>query len=77
MAECSSNRRKTLWTSNFSFSHSVFKGLVLQTHKNEGLFGNDLSCVCMEDRFDLAQMTEFVLDGVKKNIVGKVENAAY
>ena len=25
--------------SNFSFSHSVFKRLVLQTHRNQGLFG--------------------------------------
>ena len=25
--------------SNFSFSHSVFKGLVLQKRKNQGLFG--------------------------------------
>ena len=37
---------KTLWekekllvTSNFSFSHGVFKRLVLQTGKNKGLFG--------------------------------------
>ena len=28
--------------SNFSFSHSVFKRLVLQTHKNQGLFGKGL-----------------------------------
>ena len=40
MAESSPNGSKTLWekeklpvTSNFSFSHSVFKRLVLQTHK--------------------------------------------
>ena len=30
---------KLLVTSNFSFSHSVFKRLVLQTYKNQGLFG--------------------------------------
>ena len=37
---------KTLWkkekllvTSNFSFSHGVFKRLLLQTHENQGLFG--------------------------------------
>ena len=42
-AEGSPNGYKTLWenekllvTSTFSFSHSVFKGLVLQTHKNQG-----------------------------------------
>ena len=41
---------KTLWEkekllimSNFSFSHSVFKRLVRQTHKNQGLFGQGLS----------------------------------
>ena len=28
--------------SNFSFSHSVFKRLVLQTRKNQGLFGTGL-----------------------------------
>ena len=28
--------------SNFSFTHSVFKRLVLQTHKNQGLFGKGL-----------------------------------
>ena len=41
--------RKTLWekeellvTSNFSFSHSVFKRLALQTFKIQGLFGKGL-----------------------------------
>ena len=29
--------------SNFSFSHSVFKRLVLQTHKDQGLFRKELS----------------------------------
>ena len=28
--------------SNFSFSHIVFKRLLLQTHKNHGLFGKGL-----------------------------------
>ena len=28
---------------DFSFSHSVFKRLVLQTHKNQGLFGKGLN----------------------------------
>ena len=43
------NGYKTLWEkekllirSNFSFSHSVFKRLVLQTCKNQGLFGKGL-----------------------------------
>ena len=52
MEESSSNVWKTLWekekllvTSNFSFSHSVFKSLVMQTRKNQGLFGKGLKAV--------------------------------
>ena len=30
-------------TSNFSYSHSVFKSFVLQTLKNQGLFGKGLT----------------------------------
>ena len=41
-------KEKLLITSNFSFSHRVFKGLVLQTRKNQGLFGKGLN-----DRVDL------------------------
>ena len=36
-------KEKLLFMSNFSFSRSVFKRLVLQTHKNQGLFGKGLS----------------------------------
>ena len=36
-------KSKLLVTSNFSFSHSVFKRLVLQTRKNQGLFGKGLN----------------------------------
>ena len=50
MAESSPKGWKTLWekekllvTSNFSFFHSVFKRLVLQTGKNQGLFGKGLN----------------------------------
>ena len=50
IAESSPNRLKTLWEkekllvmSNFSFSRSVFKRPVLQTRKNQGLFGKGLS----------------------------------
>ena len=35
-------KEKLLVTSNFSFSHGVFKRLVLQTCKNQGLFGKGL-----------------------------------
>ena len=34
---------KLLVTSSFSFSHSVFRRLVLQTHKKKGLFGKGLN----------------------------------
>ena len=50
MEESFSNGWKTLWekkkllvTSNFIFSHSVFKRLVLQTRKNQGLFGKGIA----------------------------------
>ena len=50
MAESFPNGQKTLWEkekllvmNNFSFSHSVFKRLVLQTCKNQGLCGKVLS----------------------------------
>ena len=36
-------KAKLLVTSNFSFSHSVFKRLALQIRKNQGLFGKGLS----------------------------------
>ena len=72
MAESSPEGYKTLWekekllvTSNFSFSHSVFKRLVLQTHKNKGLFGKGLN---------VGKMAKFVFDRLE-SIVGKVENA--
>ena len=29
--------------SNFSFSHSIFKRLILQTRKNQGLFGKGIN----------------------------------
>ena len=38
-----SEKEKLLVTSNFSFSHSVFKILVLKTRENQGLFGKGLN----------------------------------
>ena len=38
-------KEKLLVMSNFSFSHSVFKRLVLQTRKNQGLFGKGLPII--------------------------------
>ena len=52
MADSFPNRWKTLQekdklliTSNLSFSHSVFKRLVQQTSKNQGLFGKGLIAI--------------------------------
>ena len=45
-------KEKLLVMSNFSFSHNVFKRLVLQTHKNQGLFGKGLKfhvCITLID----------------------------
>ena len=36
-------KEKLLVTSNFSFSHRVFRRLVLQTCKKQGLFGKGLN----------------------------------
>ena len=45
---------KTLWKKekllimrNFSLFHNVFRRLVLQTHKNQGLFGKGLGLHCL------------------------------
>ena len=71
MAESYPNRKKTLWEkekslvmSNFSFSHGVFKGYVMQTPKNKGLFWErgklGLVVNCQKER---------------KTVLGKCENA--
>ena len=38
-------KEKLLVMSNFSFSQSAFKRLVLQTRKNQGLFGKELTSI--------------------------------
>ena len=52
MDESSPKGQKTLWeteklliTSNFSFSHRVFKRFVRQIYKNKGLLGKGLKLV--------------------------------
>ena len=57
-------KEKLLVTSNFSFSQSVFKRLVLQTHKNQGLFGKGLN---------IAKMMIFLFDRAE-NTMGKEVN---
>ena len=69
MKESSSNGWKTLWdkekllvTSIFSFSHSVFTRLVLQTHKNQGLFGKDADCIENIDEIgEIAHFEQFLI----------------
>ena len=39
-------KEKLLVMSNFSLFHSVFKRLVLQTRKIQGLFGKGLTLIC-------------------------------
>ena len=67
MAEISLNGQKTLWakeklvvTSNFSFSHSVFKRLILQTRKNKSLFGKGLILCQTRTFFDFSEMRAFL-----------------
>ena len=47
-------KEKFLVTSNFSFSPSVFKRRVLQTRKNQGLFGKGLNSPLLERSDDLS-----------------------
>ena len=47
--------------SNFSFSHSVFKSLVLQTCKIQGLFGKGLK-ECAQDVHRKMSLISVVLD---------------
>ena len=62
MAESSPNgwktlreKEKLLVTSNFSFSPSVLERLVLQTRKNKGLFGKDVSQPAQSLQADMGQ----------------------
>ena len=47
-------------TSNFSFSHIVFKRLVLQTRKNQGLFGKGLRSQSYSDTFRKSQGSQMI-----------------
>ena len=58
-------KEKLLVTSNFSFSHSVFKRPIQQTRKNQGLFGKGL-----KDYFFSASTYIFLQRSIG-NIVGK------
>ena len=69
MAESFQNRKhwekeKLLITCNFSFSHSVFKSLVLQTCKNQGL--NFVVCFVKDLREKLGLVPELFIDFAKR-----------
>ena len=81
MAESYQNGQKNLWekekllvTSNFSFSHGVFKALVLLTGKNQGLFGKGLKRYILILYHSIMYFNN--QDEDFKDIVGKGENAA-
>ena len=62
---------KMLITSNFSFSHSVFKKLVLQTRKNKGLFWKGLTpCNESEDLFPLFLCLQIYRKHAQITIIG-------
>ena len=86
MAECSLNGLKTLCekekllvTSNFSFSHSVFKRLVLQTPENLGLVGKGLKPFSKQQILDSSKLEDFAdesfnFDESSRKFSKKVEN---
>ena len=79
MTESSTNEQKTLWeeekllfTSNFSFFHSIFKRLMLQTRKNKGLL---VSNSLPNDKiFDWSKFNAFADDKLDKiNVTEKLK----
>ena len=82
MAENYLNGQKTMWekekllvTSNFTFFHSVFKRLLLQTRKNQGLFGKGLTHY-QTTNFRLKEFADdnFKFDKNDRKLSKRVEN---
>ena len=81
-------KEKLLVTSNFSFSNSVFKRLILQTRKNQGLFGKELTLYqttkfwtspsrkTVDNKINVTYKMNLVM-GRLENSVGKGENAGH
>ena len=72
-------KEKLLVTSNFSFSLSVFKRLVLQTRGNQGLFGKGLTLSQTTNFIDFSKWKEFADDNFEfdengENFFKMVEN---
>ena len=61
--------------SNFSFSHSVFKRLILQTRKNQGLFGKGFKLL-LDDNFKFDENGKKFFKQVE-NTVAKGEIAIF
>ena len=71
-------KEKLLIKSNFSFSHIVFKILLLQTRKNQGLFGKELIVYRME-KSHYSKLKAFTKEKLKvsqkqKPVFGRVAN---
>ena len=73
-AESSPNGKKTLWEkeklfvmSNFSFYHSVFKRLVQQTCKNQGLFGKGLRPLIVGIMWEAVKSYDFFTQDASKS----------
>ena len=67
-----------LFTSNFSFSHSVFKRLVLQTRINQGLFGKGLRkkkkhshAQCFKEAYSVVKSRWLVVLGLNATLTPK------
>ena len=65
-------KEKLHLTSNFSFSHSVFKRLAQQTFKYQGLFGKELFFFLSLNSFSMT-LRSWIL----KNMVQKEESKGY
>ena len=85
MAESFPNGQKTLWekdkllvTSNLSFSRSVFKRLMLQTRKKQGLFWKGLTHYRNDKFLDWSKFAfaDDKISVIKKSkfSLGRVEN---
>ena len=61
--------------SNFSFPHTVFKSFILQTHKNQGLFGKG-SRVKLA-RIQTSQLIKLKMCNVWDVKVEKISNLTY
>ena len=65
-------KEKLLFTSKFSFSHSIFKSLVLQTSKKDGLFGkgltDDRSILSIQYNQEISQLINQMIDKVFTSI---------